>query len=173
MAASPVGGWNSRLKRAPGWFVLALVAIVLVVVGATADRGARTPSERADALERRLACPVCDGESIFESRNQAAVNLRNEIESLVNEGRLTDTEIIARIDSRGTDSLVLLPQTDGIDVVVWVLPVAAFVAGAAGLVVAFRRWQAASATVAAPSDDDRALVAAALDEADAEGPGRE
>lgn len=164
MAVPATAGWNAKLKRWPGWFVLALAAIALVVVGATTDRGARQPSERADALERRLACPVCDGESIFESRNQAAVNIRNEIESLVNEGRLTDTEIIARIDARGTDSLVLLPQTDGIDVVVWVLPVAAFVAGAAGLVVVFRRWKAASATDAAPTDDDRALVAAALDE---------
>lgn len=153
---------NAQLKRWPGWLLLLFVAVVLVIVGATADRGARTPAERAEALEQRLACPVCDGESIFESRNQAAVNLRNEITSLVNEGRLSDDEIIARVEARSNDSLLLVPQSSGIDVLVWALPVAAFVCGGAGLAVAFRRWKVASATNSAPTDDDRALVAAAL-----------
>lgn len=157
-------GFNERIKRGPGWLVLLFIAIVLVIVGASADRGVRTPADRADGLEQRLACPVCDGESIFESRNQAAVNLRNEITTLVNEGRLSDDEIIARIEARSNDSLLLVPQSSGIDILVWALPVAAFVCCAAGLVVAFRRWKAALARATEPTDDDRALVAAALGE---------
>ena len=41
------------------------------------------------------------------------VNLRNEIESLVNAGQLSDEEIIARIESRlnGDESLLLLPKS--------------------------------------------------------------
>jgi len=157
-------GWNAQIKRGAGWLVLLFVAVVLVIIGATADRGARTPAERAEALEQRLACPVCDGESIFESRNQAAVNLRNEITSLVNEGRLSDDEIVGRIEARSTDSLLLVPQSSGIDVLVWALPVAAFVCGGAGLAVAFRRWKTQAAIDPTPTDDDRALVAAALAE---------
>lgn len=164
MGAVGRSGVKARVKSGPVWLVLLFVAVVLVVVGATADRGATTPSERAESLEQRLACPVCDGESIFESRNQAAVNLRNEITTLVNEGRLSDDEIIARIEARSNDSLLLVPQSSGIDVLVWALPVAVFVFGAAGLVVAFRRWRAAAPTETAPTDDDRALVAAALEE---------
>lgn len=169
MATAGRLGWNTRLKRWPSWLVLVFVAVVLVIVGAAADRGVRTPGERADALEQRLACPVCDGESIFESRNQAAVNLRNEITALVNEGRLSDDEIIARIEARSNDSLLLVPQSSGIDVLVWALPVGAFVAGGAGLFVAFRRWKAASVTGDDPTDDDRALVAAALQESSGDG----
>ena len=164
-------GANARIKGVAGWLLLLFVAVALLVVGATADRGASTPSERAQALERRLACPVCDGESLFESRNQAAVNLRNEIETLVNAGQLSDEEIIARIESRLNDdqSLLLLPRSTGIDGLVWALPVAAFVCAAAGLVVAFRRWRQASDVDGGPSDEDRALVAAALGEPQGDG----
>jgi len=158
---------NARVKGLAGWLALLFIAVALVVIGVTADRGTRTPAERADALEQRLACPVCDGESIFESRNQAAVNLRNEIESLVNEGQLTDDEIIARIESRLNESLLLVPKSTGIDGLVWALPVAAFVCGFAGLAVAFRRWKLAAGDDTEPTDDDRELVAAALsDQAD-------
>lgn len=155
---------NTRVKGLAGWLVLLFAAVALIVVGVTNDRGTRTPAERAEALEQRLACPVCDGESIFESRNQAAVNLRNEIESLVSEGRLSDDEIIARIESRLNEgeSLLLAPKSTGIDGLVWALPVAAFVCGFAGLAVAFRRWKLAAADDTEPTDDDRELVAAAL-----------
>ena len=157
---------NARLKGLAGWLVLLFVAVALVVVGVTADRGARTPGERAQALEQRLACPICDGESLFESRNQASVNLRNEIEKLVDEGQLSDDEIIATIESHQNQSLLLVPKATGIDGLVWALPVAAFVCGAAGLAVAFRRWKLAAAVETAPTDDDRELVAAALTEPD-------
>lgn len=155
---------GTGVKGVVGWLVLLFVAVALLVVGATADRGATTPGERAEALQQRLACPVCDGESLFESRNQAAVNLRNEVERLVSAGRLTDEEIVGRIESRLNEgeSLLLLPKSTGIDGLVWALPVAAFVCAAAGLVVAFRRWRNAADTATAPTDDDRDLVAAAL-----------
>jgi hypothetical protein len=45
---------------------------------------------------------------------------------------------------------------------VWALPAAAFVCAVVGLGVAFRRWKAAADTI--PDDEDRRLVAAALDE---------
>ena len=52
------------------------------------------------ALEQRVACPVCQGESVFESRNTASENIRNTIGQLVDEGELDDDEIIAVIESR-------------------------------------------------------------------------
>ena len=162
---------NGRIKGVAGWLVLLFVAVALLVVGALSDRGATTPTERAQALQERLACPVCDGESLFESRHPSAVDLRNEIESLVNAGQLSDEQIVARIESRLNEgeSLLLLPKSTGFDGLVWALPVAAFVCGAAGLVVAFRRWRLASDVGAEPTDDDRALVAAALGEPGSDG----
>ena len=47
--------------------------------------------------------------------------------------------------------------------VAWALPATAFVIGVAGLTIAFRRWRESSRRLGTASDDDYALVAAALE----------
>ncbi len=44
----------------------------------------------------------------------------------------------------------------------WALPVAALICAVAGLAVTFRRWRREAAAERDPTDEDRALVAAAL-----------
>lgn len=138
------------------------VAVLVMALAAGRGGGASTPVERAASLERRLACPICDGESVYESRNRASSNIRNRITVLVNEGRLSDDEIVADVERTYGEAILLVPQSSGTDALVWALPVAAFVAGGAGLAVAFRRWKLASAVDHGPTDADRDLVAAAL-----------
>jgi cytochrome c-type biogenesis protein CcmH len=159
---------SRSVKRWPGWLLLAVVAAVLLAVGISRDGGVSDPGERADALARRVACPVCDGESVYESRNRASINLRNEITSLVNDGRLGDDEILAEIQSAYPTDILLVPPADGVNALVWALPAAAVVCAAAGLVVAFRRWRQ-TGEVAEPSDADRAMVSSALAAGDDDG----
>ena len=150
-----------RMKRWPGWVVLAAVVIALLAVGATRDSGPSTPDERVDAITSRLACPVCDGESVFESRHPTSVAIREEVRAQVAAGLRSDDEIITYIAQRFEESRILLvPKASGVDALVWALPVAAFVCAVAGLAFAFRRWKRATDTV--PTDADRELVDAAL-----------
>lgn len=155
---------NRRIKRWPGWLVLVFAAVALLAIGAAGDPGARTPQDRVDAIAQRLACPTCDGESVYESRAPAAVNLRSEIARRVDEGRRSDDEIIAQLELTYGDQLLLLPTADGINVIVWALPAAAAVAGLCGLVFVFRGWRREAADAGVPSDADRQLVATALGE---------
>jgi cytochrome c-type biogenesis protein CcmH len=154
------------LKRWPAWVLLLFVVVGFLAVGASRDRGPSTPAERADAIARRVACPVCDGESVFESRNTASVNLRNAITEMVNEGRASDDEIVAVIERSYGGQVLLVPRASGFDALVWALPVAALVCAVAGLVVTFRRWRRQDADARDPTDDERRLVAAALAEDD-------
>jgi cytochrome c-type biogenesis protein CcmH len=154
------------LKRWPAWVLLLFVVVGFLAVGASRDRGPSTPAERADAIARRVACPVCDGESVYESRNTASVNLRNAITEMVNEGRASDDEIVAVIERSYGGQVLLVPRASGFDALVWALPVAALVCAVAGLVVAFRRWRREDADARDPTDDERRLVAAALAEDD-------
>jgi cytochrome c-type biogenesis protein CcmH len=140
--------------------LLGVVVVGLLAVGATRESGPSTPEERVEAISRRLACPICDGESVFESRNNASAAIRAEIQSQVTAGLRSDEEIISFIEQRYTASVLLVPRATGLDAVVWALPVAAFVCAVAGLVVAFRRWKRAADTV--PTDADRRLVDEAL-----------
>ena len=142
------------------WLVLGLVAVLALALGAARSSDARTPEERIDAVAKTLKCPVCPGESLYESRNNVSLNLKAEIARQVRAGQ-TDDEIRAGIVARYGDSVLLVPRAEGVDAVVWVLPVAVLVASLAALVVVFRRWKRESAS-GAPTDADRALVADAL-----------
>ena len=152
------------LKGWPSWVLLALVVGGLLAVGATRDAGARSPKERVEDISRRLACPICDGESVFESRNADSQAIRIEIARQVDTGTVSDDQIINFIEQRFGSKVLLVPRATGIDALVWALPVAALVCAVVGLGVAFRRWKNEADTI--PDDADRRLVAAALADAD-------
>jgi cytochrome c-type biogenesis protein CcmH len=151
---------KQSIKRWPSWVLLVLVVGGLLAVGATRDAGARSPKERVEDISRRLACPICDGESVFESRNADSQNIRIEIARQVDTGTVSDDQIINFIVERYGSKVLLVPRATGIDSLVWALPVTAFICAVVGLGVAFRRWKAAADTI--PDDADRQLVAAAL-----------
>jgi cytochrome c-type biogenesis protein CcmH len=161
--------WNAAAKRWPAWLALLFVAVALLIVGGVRDRGATTPEERAVAIERTLACPECQGESVYESQAPVAVDIRNQIRRRVDEGHLTDDEIVGELEDIYGERLLLRPKSGGINTLVWALPVAAAVAGGAGLVLVFRKWRDESAATPDPTEADRELVAAALARKDATG----
>jgi len=151
--------WHRRVKSLPGWLLALFVFVVLMAVGVQRDSGPSTPQERIDAVAQRLACPTCDGESVFESRGSASVAIKKEIARLVSDGQLTDGEIVKSIESSFGSDVLLVPSAIGIDSLVWALPVAAGVLAIVGLALAFRRWQRQSTTTA--TDADAVLVASA------------
>ena len=152
------------LKRWPAWVLLVLVVVGFLAVGADPRQ---RPEHAATSGPRRsssgVACPVCDGESVFESRNKASENLRTQIRALVDEGELQRRRDHRHDRARATaPACLLVPRASGFDALVWALPAAALVCAVAGLAVAFRRWRREAADDADPTDDDRELVAAAL-----------
>jgi cytochrome c-type biogenesis protein CcmH len=157
---------SDGLKRWPGWVVLALVVVGFLAVGVTRDAGPQTEGDRIDGIARRIACPICDGESVYESRNNASVSIRTEIEAQVREGVRTDDEIIGFIAERYDGDVLLVPRATGLDTLVWALPVAALVCGVAGLAMAFRRWARAARAAPAATEADYQLVEQALRELD-------
>lgn len=162
---------NARAKRWPGWLLLVFVLAGFLAIGTTRDTGPQSQEDRIDELSKRVACPICDGESVFESQNNASIALRNQLAELVADNDLNDTEIVAFIETRYGADVLLVPKATGFDALVWVLPAVAFACGLAALVVVFRKWKREAGDQRAPSDDDRALVEAAL-VADSEDPGR-
>lgn len=153
---------NAKLKRWPGWVLLVLVIAGFLAVGATRSTGPESQEDRVDAIARRVACPICDGESVFESQNNASLAIRNQVQQLVADNDLSDAEIVAFIETRYGAQVLLVPKASGFDALVWVLPAVAFVCGLAALVVVFRRWKREAGDMREPTDDDRALVEAAL-----------
>ena len=148
------------LKSWPMWMLMAVLVVALLAVGSTRSDGPRTQEDRIDAISRRIACPTCDGESVFVSQASAAQAIRNEIARQVGEGLQSDDEIVGFIEQRFGGQVLLVPKATGLDALVWALPVAVFVCSVAGLAVAFRRWKRQQGGEA--TDEDRAIVAALL-----------
>lgn len=151
---------TSALKRWPGWVLLVLVVAGFLAFGTTRDAGARTPEERVEEISRQLACPVCNGETVYESRNTSSTSIRAEIKAQVTNTDSSDDEIIAFIVQQFGADTQLLPKASGFESLVWVLPSVALVCAGVGLFFSFRKWQRNVDTI--PDDDDRALVEAAL-----------
>ncbi|MFM9036699.1 MAG: cytochrome c-type biogenesis protein CcmH [Actinomycetota bacterium] len=147
---------NRRLKRWPAWVLMAVIVVALMLVGISRASGPATAEERIDAIAQRLACPTCDGESVYESRGSASQAIRQEIARRVSAGQLSDDEIVAEIDDSYEADLRLVPDASGLEATIWIAPVAAAIMAAALLVFVFRRWRGEGSLV--PTDAERALV---------------
>ncbi|MEO6123710.1 MAG: cytochrome c-type biogenesis protein CcmH [Ilumatobacteraceae bacterium] len=152
--------WNQRVKSRRGWAVLLLVVIAALAIGSLRSTGPLTDDDRADEIAQNLACPVCAGESVYESQSGAAQNIRNQIKALIQQGTYSDDEIKTYLEDRFETKTQLVPKGTGLESLVWILPVVGLVAAVVGLTIAFRRWKMAADTV--PTDDDRAIVAEAM-----------
>lgn len=135
---------------------MGLLVVALLAIGVSRESGPLTQSERIDEISKRLACPTCDGESIYVSRAPAAQSIRNQVARDVAAGRLSDEEIVAGIAESFNAQVLLVPRATGFDSLVWSLPIAALVCAVAGLAATFRRWRREA--LALPTDEDEELV---------------
>ncbi|MFM8958472.1 MAG: cytochrome c-type biogenesis protein CcmH [Actinomycetota bacterium] len=125
--------------RRIAWAVVLVATLVLLVFGAGRNTGPLTQQERIDVITKRIACPTCDGESVFVSRASAAQAIRAEVARQVGDGVKTDDEIVAYVADRFGGQVLLVPRGSGIEALVWVLPVVLAVVLVGVLIVLFRR----------------------------------
>jgi len=147
---------NATARRS-AWAFLLVVTVALVVFGTVRETGPLTQQDRIDTITKRVACPTCDGESVYVSRAAAAQAIRAEVARQVGDGLKTDDEIVAYIADRFGGQVLLVPRGSGLDALVWVLPVVVAVALVGALAMSFRRG---AGTTTAPSS--RAKIAITL-----------
>lgn len=139
------------------WLPLALLGGVLIVALAIAARPEvdRSQEARVERIAREVRCPTCRGLSVAESNAEAATAVKVFIRDRLQQGA-SDAEVKAELQQRFGTGILLRPPSSGISGLVWALPVAGFVAAAAGLGYAFWRWRSISRRSA--SDADIVLV---------------
>jgi cytochrome c-type biogenesis protein CcmH len=147
------------LRRWLPWLALALVLVVALAIGSTGRHQANDLTSRTLRIASGIRCPTCSGQSAADSDAQASQEIRAIISQRLQQGQ-SASQIEAYLVSRYGARILLRPQTHGLSLVVWVLPLVAGAAGVAGLALAFARWRARPAVVV--SDEDRRLVDEAL-----------
>jgi cytochrome c-type biogenesis protein CcmH len=140
------------------WLALVVVLVVALVVGSTGHHAATDMDGRVRAIAADIRCPVCSGQSAADSQAPESQEIRAIIRQRLQEGQNAG-QVKAYIVSRYGEGILLRPETHGVALLVWLLPVVAFVAAAGGLVLALRRRRRVHV---APTDEDRALVEEAL-----------
>lgn len=140
--------------------IIAVLALLLLALGAA--QSAVEIEERVFELSRNLRCPVCTSESIADSNAQLSVQMRNEIQQQVSDGR-TDEEIYAYFQNLYGDWVFLNPPKRGIHLLVWLLPVIAGIIGVTALILLVRRWLTTAAAPIEASPDDIARVIADIE----------
>jgi cytochrome c-type biogenesis protein CcmH len=121
------------------------------------------------ALERRtmeisaeLRCPVCQGLAIGDSPSQMAANMREQVRELLARG-YTEEQILSYFEKSYGQFVLLKPKFQGVNTLVWLLPVLVLAIGFVIVVTKAKRLENApvhAASVVAPDavDDDPYLA---------------
>jgi cytochrome c-type biogenesis protein CcmH len=113
---------NSRIVVA-----LALLALALAL-GIAARPHEPTADERIDQITTELRCPVCQGLSVKDSTSDTARQMRDLVVQRVREGK-TNAEIEAEFRAAYGDWIFLSPPVTSWSGLIWLVPIAALVAG--------------------------------------------
>ena len=124
-------------------FVFALVA-GMPASGQAPARAPAVPSDSVvDALTTAVAstlrCPVCQGESIQDSPAELARQMRSLVRDQLRAGKSPE-EIQSYFTSKYGEWILLEPRRTGLNIVLYILPIALVLAGLVVVVALVKRW---------------------------------
>lgn len=122
----------------------------LVPAGAGGPLEDPVQEARATALADELRCPVCQGLSIHDSPSPLAQDMKNLIRSQVAAGA-SDEDVRRYFVSKYGEWVLLQPDPQGFNLLVYLLPAFALLGGAGLILVAVRRWTVPEEEVAQES----------------------
>lgn len=93
---------------------------------------------RVQALGKQLRCPMCQGLSIADSNSSAARAQMDKVRELVAAGK-SDQQIRDFFTSRYGEWALLEPPASGMNLLVWLLPLALLVGGGFAIARTMRR----------------------------------
>jgi cytochrome c-type biogenesis protein CcmH len=152
-----------RFASLPVLLVLVLVASPAQVRAAQGEDTQARPVEPVQVVEEteidrqvrelagKLRCPVCQGLSLQDSPSELAQEMRAVIRSRLEAGDTHD-EVLEYFVGRYAEWILLEPKAEGFNLAVYMLPILAGLGGAAFLLVAGRRWLAASGPAGSKTD---------------------
>jgi cytochrome c-type biogenesis protein CcmH len=104
---------------------------------------------RANEVGGLLRCPVCQGMSVADSPAEMAVNMKAQVQELLARG-YTEEQILKYFELSYGQFVLLKPKFEGVNTMVWLLPLIALLLGAVVLYFAFRRLSGSPAPGSVP-----------------------
>lgn len=107
---------------------------------------------RLKALSSELRCLVCQNTTLADSSAPLAEDLRNEIRTLMHEGK-TDEEVKAYLVARYGDFVLYRPPMQANTALLWIGPFVILLIGAITLVVVLKKRAASTETIAGDDNE--------------------
>ena len=96
--------------------------------------------ERTNDVAALLRCPVCQGMSVADSKAEMAVNMKGQVRELLQRG-YTEEQILKYFELSYGQFVLLEPKFEGVNTMVWLLPLFALLLGAAVVFFKFRKLE--------------------------------
>lgn len=119
--------------------------------------------KRTHEIGSLIRCPVCQGMSIADSPSEMAVNMKGQVRELVARG-YTEEQILKYFELSYGQFVLLKPKFEGVNRMVWLLPVIALLLGGAILFMKLRRLEHPAETKAADGAVSESQDAAVSDD---------
>jgi cytochrome c-type biogenesis protein CcmH len=131
-------------RGAAGLAAVLVVAGVALAVVAARGGDPQTLQERVRSVASSLRCPVCQNLSVADSPSALAGQMRDTIATELEAGK-SSGQIRQEFAAAYGEWILLAPPKRGLDLAVWLLPIALLLGGAVLVVLAVRRWTIGSA----------------------------
>lgn len=119
--------------------LLAVLLLTFTSLSFAADKPSSAATEvRLKGLSTELRCLVCQNSTLADSDAELAQDLRNEIRTLIDEGK-TDEEVVAFLVARYGDFVTFRPPVNANTALLWFGPFIMLIIGAIILIVTLRK----------------------------------
>ena len=98
-----------------------MISLILLVSACYADDEVPLMERKAQAINETIMCPVCPGESINQSQNPLAIQMRAIVMEKIENG-WTESQIMEFLLERYPRSVLLEPPLERANLLVWLLP---------------------------------------------------
>jgi cytochrome c-type biogenesis protein CcmH len=126
--------------------------LLLATPSALAQQGPTPTLDQVNAVARELYCPLCNGVRLDTCDLQACIQMRQVISDKLAAG-VPKEQIKQEFVAEYGPKVLGEPPRSGLDLLAWIVPIVAIVAGAAWLLVTARRWTRAPAVAAGTPAD--------------------
>jgi cytochrome c-type biogenesis protein CcmH len=106
---------------------------------------------RTMEISSELRCPVCQGLAIGDSPSIMAANMKAQVRELLERG-YTEAQILSYFEKSYGQFVLLKPKFQGVNALVWILPILALAGGFLLVVTKAKKLETAPVKAAAPDE---------------------
>jgi len=107
---------------------------------------------RTMEISSELRCPVCQGLAIGDSPSIMAANMKAQVRELLERG-YTEAQILSYFEKSYGQFVLLKPKFQGVNALVWILPILALAAGFLLVVTKAKKLEIAPVKAAIPEEE--------------------